>query len=214
MNKKITKKYWETKFLMQWTSLREAEKYKFQNFIAIQVKTSVYNVAGLPTLVLLYFRISGVWMFAQLHRMYISSNYLQFSILACFLGGYKVYRNPLCPYYWQYKYFTFQITISKSRPLDGLLPSVQTPEGSVWPALPWVLLSVGRQSQDDRLLDCPRLDDPHPGPGHLLSHHRHHRTASLRLNSPQNSSTDCSQVRWAQRNFLESDLVDIWFKPS
>jgi len=84
---------------MQWTSLREAEKYKFQNFIAIQVKTSVSNVAGLPTLVLLFFRISGVWMFAQLHRMYISSNYLQFSILACFLGGYKVYRNPLCPYY-------------------------------------------------------------------------------------------------------------------
>ena len=43
-------------------------------------------------------------MFAQLHRMYISSNYLRFSVLACFLGGYKVQKSSVSALFTNNKY--------------------------------------------------------------------------------------------------------------
>ena len=72
----------------QFQREREIQIPKFYSYtsknICLQQPTRAHNRCSV------YFRIPGLWMFAQLHRMYISSYYLQFSILACFLGGYKV----------------------------------------------------------------------------------------------------------------------------
>ena len=87
--------------------------------------------------------------------MRISCHLLRLSVLARLLAGHQVCKSHqrdvpeeclnIC-----------KVSVSQSWSVDLLLPPLPPPEGPVWPPLQWLLLRVGRLSQDDCLLDGAR----------------------------------------------------------